>query len=305
VPVKVKELKQDGVILQESLVDSPPVPTSDPIRVVTTPAKSSIWKSKIGRIWAVTVAAVTVITSVVSIWPIVFKDESSAQSLKVTMKPFRSEAVSHFALPVGAPIGTFPPGGLLCSAEQEQWLEQHGVRFQRDYLVDLRNSAGGGGSLAVSNFRGAAASSMPVGAAYTVECDKLGDTGVVAEPARLLVDSREGAFFDKSLLGPAGSGQPNTPLGYNLRPGETGQAVLTLSALSDFSGDVIVTVAAGDDSSDVTIVTGEKESLQVPGVLSPRTILVTVRDGALHCNVIPNASAQTTACNAEDLFQRE
>lgn len=279
------------------------VPAAQQAATDPPPSRARIWKSKVARTWAVTVAAVTVITSVVSIWPILFKDESSVQSLKVTMKPFRAGTVSHFALPVGAPIETFPSGGPLCSAEQEEWLNQHGVRFQRDYLVELRNSAGSGSSLAVSNFRGAEDSSTPVNPAYVVECDKAGDGGAVAEPARLLLDSGEGAFFDKSLLGPAGTGQPNTPLAYNLRPGETGQIVLTLSALSDFSGELMVSVAAGDDMSDVRATTAEKEGLKVPGVLSPRTILVTVKDGALVCNVVPNPSAQITACNSDDLFK--
>lgn len=281
----------------------PAAPATESAATAPLPTRARLWKSKVARTWAVTVAAVTVITSVVSIWPIVFKDESRVQSLKVTMKPFRSGAVSHFALPVGAPIETFPSGGPLCSAEQEEWLNQHGVRFQRDYLVELRNSAGGGSSLAVSNFRGSEKSSTPVSPAYVVECDKAGDGGVVAEPARVLLDSGEGAFFDKSLLGPAGTGQPNTPLAYNLRPGETGQIVLTLSAASDFSGELIVSVAAGDDMADVRAATTAKEVLKVPGVLSPRTILVTVKDGALVCNVVPNPSAQITACNSADLFK--
>ncbi|WP_307101494.1 hypothetical protein [Arthrobacter globiformis] len=248
------------------------------------------------------VAVVTVITSVVSIWPIIFKDESSLQSLKITMKPFRAADVSHFGLPVSAPIESFPKGGHLCSPEQEEWLNQHGVRFQRDYLVELRNSAGGGGSLAVSHFRGAARSTAPVNAAYTVECDKTGDGGVVAEPARLPLDSGEGAFFDKSVMGPAGTGQPNTPLAYNLRPGETGQIVLTLSALSNFNGDVTVDVASGDESSEVKVAQEQGAPIEVPGVLSPRTILIKVEDGALVCHVTPNSSAQIKSCNTQDVF---
>lgn len=303
-PDSAEALKQpETAALESGPAAAPPTPAVANERTDTVTSKPALWKSKVARIWAVGVAVVTVITSVVSIWPIIFKDESSAQSLKVIMKPFRSEAVSHFALPVGAPIETFPTGGLLCSAEQEEWLQQHGVRFQRDYLVEVRNSAGDGGSLAVGNFHGVADSSTPVRAAYIVECDKLGDSGVVAEPARLLLDSGEGAFFDKSLMGPAGTGQPNTPLAYNLRPGETGQIVLSLSALSDFEGEVKINVAAGDDTSEVTVATAQKERLKLPGVLSPRTILVRVENGALRCHVIPNPSAQTTACDAQDLFQ--
>jgi hypothetical protein len=302
-PDNAVALAQQEEAVLEVTAGSSPAATISPENTVAPPSRPSLWKSKVARIWAVIVAVVTVITSVVSIWPIIFKDESSAQSLKVIMKPFRSDTVSHFALPVGSPIETFPSGGRLCSAEQEQWLQQHGVRFQRDYLVEVRNSAGGGGSLAVGNFHGVADSSTPAGAAYIVECDKFGDGGVVAEPARLLLDSGEGAFFDKSLLGPAGTGQPNSPLAYNLRPGETGQIVLTLSALSDFDGEVRVSVAAGDDTSEVTAATAQKEPLHVPGVLSPRTILVKVEDGVLRCHVTPNPSAQTTACDAQDLFQ--
>lgn len=281
------------------------VPRTATERTVADLRRQAVRKGTIRRIWAIGAAVITVITSVVSIWPILFKDESRAESLIITMKPFRPGVVSHFALPVGAPIDTFPSNGQLCTAEQEEWLQQHGVRFQRDYLVDLRNSAGGGSSLAVSNIRGVADSSTPVAAAYTVECDKQGDRGAVLEPARVLLDTGEGAFFDKSLMGPIGTGLPDSPLAYNLRPGETGQIVLTLSALSNFRGNLVASVAAGEDTSDATVKMDEEGPLQVPGVLSPRTILVTVEKGALHCNVVPNPSAQTTACDVRDLFHAD
>lgn len=276
-------------------------PSAEQGAVVKT-MKRSIWKSRVPRVWAVIVAVVTLITSVVSIWPILFKDESNAQSLSVKMKPFRAESVAHFALPVGAPIETFPTGGPLCSQAQEEWLQQHGVRFQRDYLVELRNTAGGGGSLAVSNFHGVAKSSVPGKASYVVECDKTGDGGVVTEPARLLLDSGEGAFFDKSVLGAAGTGQPNSPLAYNLRPGETGQIVLTLSAVSGFEGDVVASVAAGNDTAEVKVSTMNGDPVKMPGLISPRTILVSVADGTLNCHVVPNPSALIDTCNAKDLF---
>ncbi|WP_454810568.1 hypothetical protein [Paenarthrobacter nitroguajacolicus] len=262
-------------------------------------------KSRTARIWALTVTIVTLITGVISVFPILFKDESSTQSLKISMKPFRPETVSHFALPVGAPIDSFPAGGPFCTSEQETWLSQYGIPFQRDYILDLRNSAGGGSSLAVGNIRGVPNSSSPVGAAFIVECDKSGDGGVVAEPGRLLLDSGEGAFFDKTAFGPAGSGQPNTPLAYNLRPGETGQIVLSLTAKSDFQGQVVTSVSVGDQTADVKVpLTGANEVV-VPGVVSPRTILVTVEGGLLKCNVIPNPTAQVSSCDVHDLFRKQ
>ncbi|AFR31408.1 hypothetical protein [Arthrobacter sp. Rue61a] len=249
------------------------------------------------------VTLVTLITGVISVFPVLFKDESNTQSLKISMKPFRPDAVSHFALPVGAPIDSFPGGGPLCTPGQEAWLSEYGVRFQRDYILDLRNSAGGGSSLAVGNIRGVPDATSPVDAAYIVECDKSGDGGVVAEPGRLLLDSGEGAFFDKTAFGPAGSGQPNTPLAYNLRPGETGQVVLSLTAKSDFKGQVVTSVSVGDQTSDLKVpLTGVNE-VAVPGVVSPRTILVTVEDGLLKCNVIPNPTAQVSSCDVHDIFR--
>ncbi|MFK0007789.1 hypothetical protein ACIQTZ_12105 [Paenarthrobacter sp. NPDC090520] len=262
-------------------------------------------KSRTARIWALIVTVVTLVTGVISVFPILFKDESSAQSLKISMKPFRPDTVVHFALPVGAPIDSFPAGGPLCTAEQETWLDQHGVRFQRDYILDLRNSAGGGSSIAVANVRGVPETSTPVGAAFVVECDKSGDGGVVAEPGRLLLDSGEGAFFDETAFGPAGSGQPNTPLAYNLRPGETGQVVLSFAAKSDFKGQVVASVSVGDQTSDVKVTGSNSSEVIVPGVVSPRTILVTVQGGTLKCNVIPNPTAQVTTCDAQDIFRKQ
>jgi hypothetical protein len=106
--------------------DEPNVVERQSLRIFAS-VKAAIRRLRVGQVWAVVVAVVTVITSVVSIWPIIFKDESSPQSLKITMKPFRAAEVSHFALPVSAPIESFPKGGHLCSPEQEEWLNQHGV----------------------------------------------------------------------------------------------------------------------------------------------------------------------------------
>jgi hypothetical protein len=77
---------------------------------------------------------------------------------------------------------------------------------------------------------------------------------------------------------------------------------LTVSALSNFSGDVTVEVAAGDESSEVRVAQELGASIAVPGVLSPRTILIKVEDGALVCRVTPNSSAQIKSCNTQELF---
>ncbi|GAT85526.1 hypothetical protein CVCC1112_186 [Paenarthrobacter nicotinovorans] len=63
-------------------------------------------------------------------------------------------------------------------------------------------------------------------------------------------------------------------------------------------------MSAGDRTSDVKISLEDGGEIEVPGVLSPRTILVTVRDGKLNCNVIPNPTAQISSCTADDLFRR-
>lgn len=266
--------------------------------------RNGLGKSKVGKIWAAIVTLVTLATAIISVVPVLFKDESSAQSLKITIKPFRSESVSHFALPVGVPVESFPVGGKLCTSEQEEWLDQHGVRFQRDYVIDMRNSAGGGSSLAVGNVRGVAETTSPASSSYIVECDKAGDAGIISEPGRLLLDTGEAAFFDKTAFGMAGTGQPNSPLAYNLRPGETGQVVLSFSARSNFSGEVVVSVSVGDQTSDVKVPLSEGAKVEVPGVVSPRTILVTVQDGLLQCNVIPNPTAQVQSCDSKALFKR-
>ena len=299
---KIETTSGQGSVPKSEVSPKPAVPGATPKGASAT--KRSLLKSRATRVWALIVTLVTLATGVISVFPILFKDESSAQSLKISMKPFRPDTVSHYALPVGAPIDSFPLGGPLCTSEQEAWLNQHGTRFQRDYILDFRNSAGGGSSLAVGNIHGAQEASIPADPAYIVECDKSGDGGVVAEPGRLLLDSGEGAFFDKTAFGAAGTGQPNTPLAYNLRPGETGQVVLSFAARSNFKGQVVTSVSVGDQTTDIKIpLVGENEVI-VPGVVSPRTILVTVQNGTLKCNVVPNPTAQVNSCDVHDIFRK-
>lgn len=297
--------EQTGAVPRLEMGDEEPLKGLTLAGTVKSPKLFRLWRSRLVRFWPLFVAVAAVVTGVISVLPIVFADESSTESLSVNVTPFRAQYVSHFALSVDAPIESFPPGERFCSNEQEEWLKKYGVQFQRDYLVELRNTAGSGGSLAVSNFHSQAESSEPGGVAYLVECDKVGDGGIAEEPARLIAGSGEGAFFDKSFVGAEGIGHPNSPLAYNLRPGETGQFVLSLASLSSFDGVVVANLASGDDAVEVQVIPGPSQdgAVRIPGVISPRTILMTVENGQLTCNVFANSSAQVKTCEAEVLFQ--
>ena len=271
---------------------------------VLEPRQTAAWRSKVAKFCAAVAGILTFVIGIISIWPILFSDSSGTQSLDATLEPYRAETVSHYALPLTAPVDTFPVGGPVCTSEQQAWLAAYGVRFQRDYLVEVRNTASSGSSIALTNFHGAGDSVNASGSAVIVECDVTGESGVVTEPARLVLSSGEAAFFDKTIHGSTGQGQPNAPLAYNLRPGETGQIVLSIMSAKDFKGALAVAAAVGGDQVDVTVEGPEGTLLEIPGAMSPRTILVTVQDGGLKCNVFANVSAQIKDCTVDALFQK-
>lgn len=283
--------------------NGPTPPTTATPAADLEPRQPPAWRSKIVKLCGAVAGILTFVIGIISIWPILFSDSSGTQSLDTTLKPYRAETVSHYALPLTAPVDTFPVGGPVCTSEQQEWLATYGVRFQRDYLVEVRNTASSGSSIALTNFHGAGDSSDTSGSAVIVECDVTGEAGVVTEPARLVLSSGEGAFFDKTIHGATGQGQPNAPLAYNLRPGETGQIVLSIMSAKDFTGALAVAAAVGGDQVDVNIEGSTGTLLQIPGAMSPRTILVTVQDGGLKCNVFANVSAQIQDCTVEALFQ--
>lgn len=257
------------------------------------------WWKRLGPVLTGAATAIGVVVGIVSIVPIIFSNSSSHETLLLSAKPYRSQEVTHYVLPLDAPIQTFPSGSGACSNDQAAWLAEHGRKFQRDYILEVRNTAESGPFISLQNFHGnGELSSMPEG--IVVECDQ-GSSVAVAEPAHLQLDTEAGAYFDKSQFGAAGQGVPNTPLAYNLEPGETGQIVLSLSSLRDFRGELSVSAAVGKTMKDVKLTLPPGTSgIEFPGASTSRALLLKVVDGQLSCQPLAQKFAQ--GCQLESLF---
>lgn len=238
---------------------------------------------------------------IISVLPIIFDNSSSLDTLSLSASPYRTDEVKHYLLPLDAPIEQLPSSDAGCSKEQSAWLDEHGRAFQRDYLVEVRNTADSGPFIALQNFHGSG-ELRSSSEGLVIECDMSSSTAV-AEPAHLQLDTTVGAYFDKSRFGNAGQGAPNTPLAYNLEPGETGQIVLSLSSLQDFEGTLQVTAAVGDDIQNLPIALPAADStISFFGSSLGRAVLLRINGNELLCESL--SASVDEECDARSFFAK-
>jgi hypothetical protein len=201
----------------------------------------SPWTILVGSI----VAVLGLVAAILGPLPDLFRDRTEPSSL--TIESTNSREVTQFVLPVDAPLEEMPyedsPG---CSESALKWLDQHGVRRPRSYLMSIRNKAADGAMLSVKNVRVIEKQEIDPEPSIIVDCPSagLGDTAVLNinldkdEPA-LLVDQ---------------DSNKEQPFAFNLQPGEEGHIDLRLSATSvGYSGRVIADVSSGDETSQVSL----------------------------------------------------
>lgn len=299
------ELSQRNAQTDVGTDETPSSPRSFPTRRSlrgddsgSTPGRKQWWK-RTGPLLTGLGSLIGLAVGIISILPIIFNNSSSLNTLSLSASPYRSDEVRHYVLPLNAPIEQFPPSEVSCSEEQSVWLDAHGERFQRDYLIEVRNTAENGSFIALQNFHGVGRLSSG-SEGVVVECDMTSATAV-AEPAHLQMDTTTGAYFDKSDFGDAGQGAPNTPLAYNLEPGETGQIVLSLSSLKDFEGSLQVSAAVGKEIKNVSLTSsGAPLTIAFPGSSLSRTIAIKVEGDRLVCEPLP--ASPEGDCDVHRLF---
>ena len=254
--------------------------------------------SPLGRVISGLVAAISFVTGIIAIIPIFTADTTNFGSLRVSAAPFGEQL--EYAVPTTAPFDTFPSGDAgTCSAAQRAWLTKNGTPITTRYLVDLRNVASSGAMLALKSFRGkgTAATGAPQ---IKVICDPAGGAASTVQAARLLVsDPAQVAYFDKSAFSQTTEGIPDSPVVWNLAPGETGQLVMDLYPAKAFTGRLVTTAFSGTDHRDFTIPVSSKNTLTVPALVSGGMTYLQV-DGSLKCLRI-DAGTQT-ACEMSDLL---
>jgi len=221
--------------------------------------------SPLSRVISALVAGISLVTGIIAIVPILTKDATNFSSLRAAAEPLGGEL--EFGLPSSAPFNTYPTGTAdACTPAQQKWLEANGEPITTRFLVDLRNVASEGAMLALKSFRGdgKSGSDAPL---IKVTCDPTGGSATSVQAARLLVsDPTQVAYFDKSAFNQTKEGIPDSPVVWNLAPGETGQLVLALFPTASFTGGLDVTAVRGTEQRDFPIEVDGKAKFSVPGL---------------------------------------
>lgn len=252
----------------------------------------------VGRAISGLVATISFITGIIAVVPIFTRDATNFDSLRIEASALAGEL--EFAVPTDAPFDAFPEGPAgACSAEQQAWLQANGRPIVTRYLVDLRNVASEGPMLALKQFRGTGESGQGAGLIKVV-CDPTGAGAGQLQYARLLVsDPTQIAYFDKSAYGQTAEGIPDSPVAWNLAPGETGQIVLALFPTAPFTGSLELTAVSGTEERQFAITVADGEELALPGLVRGGLAYLQV-DGGLRCLQIEGA--ERVECEPSELF---
>lgn len=253
--------------------------------------------SPLGRIVSASIAGISFVTGIIAVVPIFTNDATNFSSLRISAATFGGEL--EYGVPLNAPFDTFPVGDAgSCSPAQQDWLDAQGDKITTRYLVDLRNVASEGAMLALKSFRGTGEVSgeAPL---IKIVCDPTGAAGPAVQAARLLVsDPAQVAYFHKSAFNQTAEGIPDSPVVWNLEPGETGQLVVALFPTESFSGRLNVTAYSGTEQRDFPILIDGEELLTIPGLISDGMTYFQV-DGSLQCMRLEGGERVT--CEFSDL----
>ncbi len=229
-----------------------------------------------GRIVASIIGAIatalSLIIGFIAIIPILTQSSSALDKLEVQVEAYRARELTTYLVPLSTQLSSFPLGDSeSCTDQQRAWLDSNGTAFQSYFLVTISNRATSGGVLGFSNIVSKGSTSTPSEPAIIVECDTTAESQPRIAPARLKASGDLPAYYDRSRLGVANS-TPDTPLIYNLQPGESGQFILQLISLDNFEGAVVYTATAGTDSATIQLNLGSSTVIPGTSPIAPRII---------------------------------
>jgi hypothetical protein len=235
-------------------------------------------RRRIAPIVGAVATGLSLIIGVIAIVPILTQNTSGVDKLAVTVEPYRPGDILLYAIPMDA-IDELPPGeGDACSADRLAWLDANAAPVDGYYFVTITNKATSGNVIGFSNIVGVGESTAPAAGAVVIECDQNSANRI----APALVDASSGlpAYYDRSRMDDAGE-NPETPMIYNLAPGETGQFVLLVVSSEAFSGAIGYTVTSGSDRTMKTFDLGE--TVELPGTRPVRPTVVLAGDPFWAC----------------------
>jgi hypothetical protein len=201
------------------------------------------------RVIASIVGAIATVASLVigfiAILPILNQNASGVDKLDVAAEPYRPDDILVFSLSRDQ-IAALPPGdgSDACTPDQVAWLEANATEVPAYYFVTITNRATSGNVIGFSDIVGAGDTSTPGSASVLIECDQEAPNRIA--PALVNASSGRPAYYDRSRMDDAGE-SPETPMIYNLQPGESGQFVLLVVSGDRFEGTIQYTVTSGAD----------------------------------------------------------
>jgi hypothetical protein len=265
----------EGELIVAKTVKAPAVVKEKVVKEKAVEEKAVEKKPWWRHTWAGVSAAVAVIgaiTGVITIWPLIFANNTTLDSLTVSAESIESDPAPSFAVPLTADWESFPASASVCDAAQLAWLEANGTRLEERFLVSVANSASGGPMMSLKDFHGLGdvVAAPPTNVAVT--CDQTGGGPSSLRSAKLDPATGLTAVYvqpDPTL--------PDNPLVFNLAPGENGQFAITLQSSADFSGAIVFVEALGTQTREVTLPIGD---VNLPGTAAIR---FTVTGGNLAC----------------------
>ena len=237
-------------------VSSPPG-TAEPESAAPAPARRGVPSNRTIKKWlTVATAALTVIGGIWTVYEIkteLTRDKSNFSSLMLSAQPYPVTA-TEWALPLATDFSSFPASNGVCGEEQQVWLQERGLRVTTRVVLDMRNTASEGPMLVVKEIGVAGERRPSDDVRILVVCDSAPSAATVLRSARLDATREDGvAVLSAATFGAVSDGLPDTPVAWNLAPGETGQLVIRLSGSQQVSGTLVATVLSGTSARIVLV----------------------------------------------------
>jgi hypothetical protein len=271
-------------------VETPDAPPAAAPAAPASPAKSffarRIW-TRTGKVITIIVSVVSFATGVIGVIPILTRDATGLGSLEVSATPYEA-GPREFAVAPGVDLATFP-SDTACGPQQLAWLETNAQPLAHRLTLDLGNRASEGSMLALTDFR-AVVSAAPGDALVRVVCESVMPD---VQSARLFVDQPAAtAFFGGDAFGDGN--RPDSPVAWNLAPGENGTIIVDLLATSGSTGALEVTATSGRDAKTIEITGSE---FQLPGLVAAGTRYLLATGDGFACRADDGVE-----CTVESLF---
>ncbi|MCS0498741.1 hypothetical protein [Protaetiibacter mangrovi] len=278
----------DPLVSEESPVEQSPAEV-DAVEPPAAAPRESFFKRRIwtrtGKIIAAVVSAVSFVTGVIGVIPILTRDATGLGSLEVSAAPFEA-GPREYALPPDAELSSFPTGAA-CGPEQLAWLEANAAPLTHRVVLDMGNHASEGSMLALTELR-AVTTGVAGDLGVRVVCDSPAQN---VQSARLFVDQPGAtAYFGGDTFG--GSGRPDSPVAWNLAPGENGTLVVDLLSATAVGGSLQFTAHSGTESTTIDI--EGSDFVLPPLAASGAQYLLATADGFV-CRALDGSECDLTA----------